>query len=66
MFSEGTQPPFKALLSRQRRATLARYAWFILRVLCMVNILLLIILVTRAFESPDRFVYCKIRAPPLL
>ncbi len=65
MFSEATQPPFKTLLSRQRRTTLARYAWFTLRVLCMVNILLLIMLVTRAFENSKSAVYCIFFALPL-
>ncbi|KAF4569649.1 hypothetical protein EYR40_008626 [Pleurotus pulmonarius] len=50
-------PPFKVLMSRQRRARMARYAWLILRILCMANILLLIMLIVRALEKTDSLVY---------
>ncbi|KAL4263319.1 ustYa family protein [Pleurotus pulmonarius] len=54
-------PPFKVLMSRQRRTRIARYAWLILRILCMANILLLIMLIVRALEKIDSLVYSPVQ-----
>ncbi|KAJ8520846.1 hypothetical protein ONZ45_g2362 [Pleurotus djamor] len=44
-------------LDRLHRRRFSRYAWLVIRVLCMANILLLVLLVVRFLEKPDTLIY---------